>query len=413
MKPRLPSALLLATRGLRQHAAASWCAIALLALATGGALAALAVKEASARAFAASAGPFDAVLGARGSPLQIVLASLYHLEAAPGLVPADEVEKLAAHPAVAHAIPLVLGDNHAGWRLVGTSPALFAPVLWQDQPAAPSLLPTGRLFDPARQEIVAGSQAASALGLRPGATLTPTHGLDYAAETAEDHAHEEEFTVVGVLAPTGTPLDRVLWAPAHAIQHLGGHDPAHAHDYSAVLVRFYPEAGAAGFMLAQNYNAPGGPLTFAWPVAAQIATLFERFVWADRLLGIAAGFAALLSALCVVIALQASLAQRRRDWAILRAIGARAHTLGLAILAEALLLGAAGAIGAVGVAAALQSLVAWQVRLRTGVLLAPVPSLDLLALGTTALLLTCAVAALGPAWIALRSPVAEHLSPPA
>jgi len=413
MIPRLPAALLLAARGLRQHAASSWCAIALLALAAGGALAALALRDASARAFAAGTGPFDAVLGARGSPLQIVLASLYHLEAAPGLVPEAEVEKLSAHPAVAHAIPLVLGDNHEGWRLVGTSPGLFAPELWQGQPAAPRLLPGGRLFDPARQEIVAGSQAAAALGLRLGDHLTPTHGLDYAAETAEDHAHEEEFTVVGLLKPTGTPVDRVLWTPVHALQHLDGHDPAHAHDLSAVLIRFRPEAGAAGFMLAQNYNSPGGALTLAWPVAAHVAALFERFAWADRLMGVAAGFAAALSALCVVIALQTSLAQRRRDWAILRAIGARAHTLGAAILTEALLLGAAGAAGAAVVAGGLQSLVAWQIRVRTGVLLAPVPPAELLATGAGALLLTCALAALWPAWTALRSPVAEHLAPPA
>jgi putative ABC transport system permease protein len=413
MNPRLPTALLLAARGLRQHAAASCCAIALLALATGGALAALSLREASARAFAAGTGPFDAVLGARGSPLQIVLSSLYHLEAAPGLVPEAELAKLSAHPAVSHALPLVLGDNHQGWRLVGTSPALFDPGLWHDQAATPRLLPGGRLFDPARQEIVAGSQAASALGLRPGAHLTPTHGLDYAAETAEDHAHEEEFTVVGVLAPTGTPVDRVLWAPTHALQHLGGHDPAHAHDLSAVLVRFHPEAGAAGLMLAQSYNAPGGSLTLAWPVAAHVAALFERFAWADRLLELAAAFAALLSALCVVITLQASLAQRRRDWAILRAIGARAGTLGSAILAEALLLGLAGALGALAIATALQSLVAWQLRLRTGVLLAPLPPPELLAGGAGALLFTCALAACWPAWIALRSPVAEHLAPPA
>ena len=412
MNPRLPTALLLAARGLRQHAAASLCAIALLALATGGAIAALGLRDASARAFAAGAGPFDAVLGARGSPLQIVLASLYHLEAAPGLVPAAEVEKLASHPAVAHAIPLALGDNHEGWRLVGATPELFAPELWRGHATPPRLLPGGRLFTAGTQEIVAGSQAAAALGLSVGSHLTPTHGLDYAAETAEDHAHEEEFTVVGLLAPTGTPLDRVLWAPTHAIQHLGGHDPAHAHDFSAVLVRFRPDVGIAGFQLAQTYNAPGGPLTLAWPVAAHVAALFERFAWADRLMGVAAAFAAALSALCVVVALHASLAQRRRDWAILRAIGAHARTLGLAIITEALLMGLAGAVGAVGVASALQAVVAWQVRLRTGVLLASAPPPELLLLAAGALLATCALAALWPARAALRSPVAEHLSPP-
>jgi putative ABC transport system permease protein len=396
---------------MRQHAVASVCSIALIALASGGALSALALRQASAQAFAAGAGPFDAVLGARGSPLQLVLASLYHLEAAPGLVDEGEVSRLAAHPAVAYAIPIALGDNYRGWRIIGASPALFDPELWHAQPAPPRLAAGGRLFTQDRLELVAGSQAATALSIRLGDKIKPTHGLDYAAETAEDHAHEEAFTVVGVLAPTGTPLDRVLWSPVHAVQQLGGHDPAAAHQLSAVLLRFKPDAPTAGFMLAQNYNAPGGALTLAWPVAAHVAALFERFAWADRLMGVAAVFATLLSALCVILALQSSLTQRRRDWAILRAIGARSRTLGAAILWESLLLGLGGAAGAAIIATGLGALIAWQVHIRTGILLSPRPELTLLLGGAAALLATCLLASLWSARSATRSPVAENLAP--
>ncbi len=410
MSPRLPLPLFIACRSLRHQALATLCAIALLALATGGAVAALSLRTASARAFAAGSGPFDAVLGARSSPLQIVLAAIYHLDAAPGLLPQEELATLAAHPAVAHAIPLALGDNHSGWRLVGASPALFAPELWRDQPSAPRVRPGGRLFAPDSTELVAGSQAAAALGLRLGDHIHPTHGLDYDTETAEDHAHEEEFSVVGILEPTGTPMDRVLWSSTHAIQHLEGHDESAGHQLAAILVRFKPEAGITGFQLARHYNAPGGHHTLAWPVAAQVATLFERFAWADRLMGLAAVFAALLSALCVFITLQSSLAQRRRDWAVLRAIGARAPVLGSAILCEAALLGLAGALGAGAVATALQAVVAWQLRVRTGVLLAPAPPADTLLFAALALLGACLLAALWPARQALRNPVADHLS---
>jgi putative ABC transport system permease protein len=411
MNSRLPIPLWLALRGLRQHAAASLCAAALIALATGGALSALALRQASARAFAASAGPFDAVLGARSSPLQLVLAAIFHLEAAPGLVPETELDRLSANPAVRHVVPLAFGDNFQGWRLVGTSESLFTPDLWLGQPSPPRIAPGGRIFTPAAFEIVVGSQAAAVLRLRIGDRLKPTHGLDYAAETAGENEHHQEFTVVGLLTPTGTPLDRVLWAPVQTIQELEGHDPVAAHELSVILIRLDPAAPASGFMLAQGYNASGGAYTFAWPVAAHVAALFERFAWADRLMGVAAAFAALLSGLCVGVALQASLAQRRRDWAILRAIGAHARALGAAIVCEAALIGAVGALGALAVCVTLGALVSWQVRLRTGVILAPAPDAGLLLGGAIAVPATCILASLWSAREAIRSPVAEHLKP--
>lgn len=402
--------LLLIRRGLRQHALGSALAALLVALATGGVLTAWTVRDAARDAFSLAAGPFDAVLGARGSPLQIVMSSLLHLEPATGRVPMAELATLRAHPAVAHAAPFAIGDNYRGWRLAGVQEDFFTAVKWPAG-AAPALRPGGRWLRDDSHDVVAGAFAAERLGLRTGDTIHPEHGLDHHEETAEDHAHEEAFHVVGVLEPTGTPLDRVLWVPLHAMQHMEGHDPAAADSASAILIQLKPEAGAAVFQLARSINREGGPLTLAWPVAALVAGLFDRLVWVDQVLGLGAMAAMAMTALCVVVALQSSLAARRRDWAILRAIGAKRSTLLAAVAGEALAIGAAGVALGFVVYAALGALIAWQVRLRTGVVLDLPAASPVLAWAALAMLGLCLVSGLGPAWAAYRTPVAKNLAP--
>lgn len=405
----MSAVFLLIRRGLRQHALTSGLAALLIALAAGGVLTVWTVRTAARAAFAQAAGPFDAVLGARGSPLQLVMAGLLHLEAAPGRVPAAEAEALRGHPAVAAALPLAIGDNYRGWRLAGVPAAFFAEGTWPDG-GAPRLRVGGRWFDEAGREVVAGSFAAEQLGLRVGDELHPEHGLDHHEETAEDHEHEEEFVVAGVLAPTGTPLDRVLWVPLRAMQTMEGHDPAAAEAASLILIRLRPESGAAAFQLARTINREGGPYTLAWPVAALVAGLFDRLVWVDQVLGLGAIAAMAMAALCVVVALQGSLAARRRDWAILRALGARRASLLAAVAGEAGAIGLAGVLAGYGVYAMLGTLIAWQVRVRTGVVLDLPCDGPVLAWGPALMLGLCVASGLWPAWRAYRTPVSENLA---
>jgi len=398
---------LLVRRALRQHATASALCVLLIALAYGGFLAAWTVRGEAARAFSQSAGGFDAVLGARGSPLQLVLCALFHLEPAPGSLEAADVEDLRQHPAVAHAIPIAVGDNYRGWRLVGAPVELFTDVDWLPGKKL-SVQPGGRLFDPAREEAVAGAFAAKRLGLKPGDRIQAFHGLDYNPA----NAHDEFFTVTGILEPTGTPADRAIWVPLADLQHLPGHDPAKAEAVSAVLVQFRPTMRAAGFALDRLYNRQGTRLTFAWPVAAVLAGLFDRFAWMDRVLGLGAAAAAALASLCVLIALHSSLHARRREWAILRAMGAPRRLLTTALVVEAGAIGALGAILGTGVFWIAGLVIAAVVRTQTGVLLDLAAWHPVLGWAPASMIALCLAAGAWPAASAYANPVAENLTPP-
>ncbi len=378
----------------------------LVALATGGFVTVWTVRSEARQAFTGSVGEFDAVLGARGSPLQLVLAALFHLEAPPGLVAAEEVERLRGNPAVEHAYPLAMGDNYQGWRVVGAPAELLTAAEWL--PARrPRVAAGGRLYLPDRAEAVVGSYAARRLGLEVGSCIHPNHGLDH----AEEGDHEEHFEIVGVLEPTGTPLDRVIWIPLEELQHLAGHGPQAAESVSAVLVKFRPELRALGFQLDREYNRAGQRYTLAWPVAAVLTGLFDRFLWFDRVLALGAAAAGAMAALCVLVALHGSMSARRRDWAILRALGAARGTLLRTVLGEAAVIGGGGALVGLAVHATLGVLIARLLQAHTGVLL-DLPRWDWSLLwAPAAMLALCLVAGLWPAWRACATPVGENLAP--
>src|ERR1035437_2217492 len=245
--------LLIVYRSLRQHALSTVVTACSLALAAGLLMTVWVVKTESQRTFTQTTAGFDAVLGARGSKLQLVLNAIFHLEASPGNLEWTDYEQIKKHPAVKTAIPIAVGDNFHGWRIVGTVPELFADVEYVS--GKKYKLVTGRFFDPAKNEAVVGSFVAQQLGWKTGTTFHPFHGLAF----DEQHEHEELYTVVGVLAPTNTPADRVIWTPLEGVQTMSGHNPAAATEASAVLVQL--RSPTAGFMLDLMYNKQGNRLT--------------------------------------------------------------------------------------------------------------------------------------------------------
>jgi putative ABC transport system permease protein len=146
----------------------------------------------------------DLVVGAKGSPLQLVLAGVYHADVPPGNVPYASLAMLRANPRVASAIPLALGDSVRGFRIVGTEPALVEHYA--------ATLAAGEMFV-APMDAVIGSDVARATGLRVGATFAGSHGL---AEGGGEHA-ETPYRVVGVLAPTGRVVDRLVLTPLESV----------------------------------------------------------------------------------------------------------------------------------------------------------------------------------------------------
>jgi putative ABC transport system permease protein len=177
----------------------------------------------------------DFVLGAKGSPLQLILSSVYHIDAPTGNIKVSEAQRIIKNISVKEAIPLAYGDNFQGWRIVGTTKRYseFYEVKLRE----------GKLFENPF-EVTVGSYAAEQLNLSIGSTFTSTHGLDTASEDKE-HEHEQKFTVVGIYESSGTAIDRLILTPVESVwmvhEHEAeehseeGHETGHHEDENAEI----------------------------------------------------------------------------------------------------------------------------------------------------------------------------------
>jgi len=272
----------------------------------------------------------DLVVGAKGSPLQLVLSSVYHMDIPTGNIARKDADTIIKNPQVKQAIPLALGDSYHGFRIVGTD-ANYA----QHYNAQ---LADGMFFS-APMEAVAGADT----GLSVGSSFAGNHGL---VESNDVHA-EFPYKVVGVLKPTSTVLDRLILTPLESVWRI--HEGHHHHDedekeehasneITALLVSYKSPISAMSMPREINRNTN---MQAASP-ALEIARLLS-------LLGIGIDtlhmFGAVLMASAVVgmlVALYQSMQARRYDLAIMRVLGGTKATLIKQVLLESLILLAAG-----------------------------------------------------------------------
>jgi putative ABC transport system permease protein len=393
-------------KSLRQHALSTAVTALSIALAGGLLMTVWVVKEQSQAVFTGVSGGFDAVLGARGSKLQLVLNAIFNLESSPGNLAWSDYLDIKNNPIVDLAIPIAVGDNYLGYRLVGTTPELFDRAEYSPGKHY-TLTPGGAFFDPLRREAVVGSFVAQKLHLKRGDTFHPYHGLIF----NEKDQHSETYVVVGVLEPSNTPADRVVWIPLEGIQKMSGHDPKAATDVSAVLVKLKAGTGGAGFQLDMMYNRQGNRLTFAWPIAQVIADLFSKIGWFDQILTLVSYLVALVATASILASIYNSMNERRREIAILRALGARRRTIFGAVLLEAAAISALGMVVAFLVYAAIMSGAAGVIRNQTGVVLDVYQFNPVMIWAPLALVALGALAGIVPAIKAYRTDVAEHLAP--
>ncbi len=397
----------LVLKSLRQHLLSTAVTAGATALATGLLLAVWMVRDQAQAAFTGMSGGVDAVLGARGSKLQLVLNSLFHVDTSPGNLKWEDYEEIARHPAVALALPIAVGDNYRGFRIVGTLPEKLAELEWTSGQRL-TVRPPGRMFEPTLREAVVGSFAAAKLGLKRGDVFQPYHGLNY---TPQSHQHEEEYVVVGILAPSNTPADRVIWIPLQGLQKMGGHDPAAADEISAVLLKFKADSPLTARQLDSLYNKQGNRLTFAWPIAQVVAQLFDRLAWLDRVLALVAYLVVAIAAGSILASIYNSMNERRREIAILRALGARRRTVFGAVVLESAAIAGIGAMIGFAVYAAVFGIAGSILRTQTGVVLDPLAWHPVLVLAPLGIVALGALAGVVPAWKAYRTEVADNLTP--
>lgn len=391
-------------RSLRQHALSTIITAGSIALACGLLMTVWMVKTQAQAAFVSTSTTFDAVLGARSSKLQLVLNAIFHLEASPGNLAWTDYETIKKHPAVKTAIPIAVGDNLRGYRIVGTIPELFSDVEYAEGKKY-AVETGGKIFATGEREAVVGSFAAERLGLKVGDTFNPFHGLAF----DEKNQHAEVFKVSGVLVPTNTPADKVVWIPIKGVQTMSGHDPRAATDVSAVLIQL--RAATAGFMLDMMINKQGNRMTLAYPVGAIMTELFGKISWFDRVLALVAYLVALVAAGSVLASIYNSMSARQRDLAILRALGARRRTIFGAVVAEAASIGLLGALAGYVVYFALLAGIASVIRVQTGVVLEITAIHPVLWICPLAMIGLCALGGAVPALKAYQTPVAETLAP--
>lgn len=395
---------MLVCRSLRQHFLSTAVTSLSIALAGGLWLSVWAIRDQANAVFTKVDSGFDAVLGARSSKLQLVLNAIFHVEASPGNLDWEDFEDIQSHPAVAKAIPLAVGDNYRGYRLAGVSTNLFSEIEYRPGRRF-QVFPNGRIFDPGRQEAVVGSFAARKLGLKVGDTFHPYHGLTFDPEKQ----HEETYHVVGILQPSNTPADRVIWIPLAGLQRMSGHDPQAATKISAVLIKV--RSPLAGFRLDTLYNKQGDRLTLAYPIGQIMAQLFSKVRWFDRVLELIASLVAVVAAASVLASIHNSMNERRRDIAILRALGARRRTIFGTILLEAIAISVLGMAAAFAVYFAIFAVVAAILRAELGVVLLAAQWHWVMLWAPLLMTGMSALAGLAPAVKAYRTNVAKHLAP--
>jgi len=393
-------------KSLRQHLVSTLVSAVAIALAGGLLMAVWVMRQEANRTFTSVSGGFDAVLGTRSSKLQLVLNAIFHLEDSPGNISAEDVELVRRNPNVSLALPIAVGDNYRGYRLVGTTTQLFDGLDY-----APGrtyrVLPPGRPFDPEAKEAVVGSFVARKLGLQVGDSFHPFHGLIY----DERKQHAETFVVTGLLEPTGTPADRVIWIPLAGLQRMSGHDPRVATDVSAVLIRLKEGNPMAGFQMDMLFNKRGNKFTFAWPIGAILARLFDKVAWFDRILALVCYLVVIVATASILASIYNSMNERRREIAILRALGARRATIFGAVVVESAAIAAVGMLFGFLVYGAIVLVASGIIRAQTGVIIEPLAWHPVLGTAPAAIIALAAACGIFPALKAYRTDVASHLVP--
>ena len=420
-KDELAALWMLARRSLRQHLLATLLNALGGALSVGLVMAVFAINQQSRDAFSQGATGFDAVLGARGSKLQLVLNAVFHLQTSPGNIPYRYYQVMKKNPQVAVAVPYAVGDNYYGYRIVGTELGLFDVEVSPGHKLQPQ--PGGRLFDPNQSEAVVGSFVADKLHLKVGDKIHPFHGLDF-DPTAQ---HKEIYEIVGILEPTGTPNDKALWIPLDAFYRMGGHVlrgeknkaayvakagemiPDDAKEVSAVMLKF--NNPQAGFQLSQLINTQGDKATLAWPISAVMVELMDNLGWAHKVLALVGLGVMFMAALSSVAALVNTLEARRRDFAILRSLGASSGLVASLLVLESALVGALGALGGFLVYAVVLAIAAKILRQSTGVVIEVFTMHPVLYLAPLGLIGLSALAGLIPASRVYAQNVAAALRP--
>ena len=378
-------------------------------------------RDAARAGFDATINGVDLIVGARGGDVQILLYSVFNIGNATNNISAETLSKLEADPDIAWVAPMWLGDSHRGYRVVGTDNRFFDNV--RTGGGKPLTYADGQGLTGIFGAVI-GSTVARDLGYQVGQNMVVTHGMVSAGTADHD---DMPFHVSGILAPTGTPIDRNVYVPLEGITaiHIDWKNGANRPGASASVDQLEskdlsPSSLTAALIGVENRrrifqiqrrlnndNAeplsaiiPGVALSNLWAVMGVVEESF-RFISLGA-------FA--VSILGLIALLNMSLAQRRREMAIYRSLGARPWQIASLLLIEATFIGVVAAFVGIVLTLILQQLVAQFAFTHASIALqfAPLSSQDLLRMATY--ILATLLAGILPAFRLYRQSLADGIT---
>jgi putative ABC transport system permease protein len=365
----------------------------------------------------------DLIVGARGGSLQLLLYTVFHMGSPTANVSYESYEKIRNQPAVLWTIPISLGDSHRGYRVVGTNEDFYRQYRYRQD---------GRIeFEQGRApadvfDVALGSEVAQKLGYEIGQRIVVTHGITSSQGVLE---HDDKpFTVVGILRPTRTPVDRSLYVTLEGIEamHIDwkqGAPPLKGQQVPAAQIKkeeikieqitaFFLRTKARVQTLAlqrQINTFPEEPLMAVIPGVA-LSELWNGISYGEQVLKVVALFVVIVGLVGMLMALYTSLNERRREIAILRAVGVGPLKVMFLLVLESGLLALVGSLLGIalvyGLVVGLQPLVEGQFGLHLPV--KPLTATE--HLYVAAVVLAGLVVGLIPAWKAYRNALSDGLS---
>lgn len=322
------SLIRLAYANLKEHLLTTGLSIMLLAIGVGMVSFIITVSEQLNDRFNRDVRGIDMVVGAKGSPLQLILSAVYQIDNPTGNISVSESRKISDHPLVKYSIPLSYGDSYRGFRIVGTDTMYLNHFNASFSDGGPWKK---------TMDVVLGASAARQLNMGLGAHFHGTHGFE-----EEGHAHDEvHYNVVGVLKETGSVVDRLILTSTESVWDIHSHeshsDEENAEEdlqYTALLVKF---KSPMGLMQLPRFINEKTSMQAALP-AIEINRLYDLMGVGFSTLQAIGVLMMIIAAMSVFISLLNSLKERKQELALMRVLGASPSKLFGLVILESLLL---------------------------------------------------------------------------
>ena len=298
----------------------------------------------------------DLVIGAKGSPLQLILSSMYHIDSPTGNISINEARPFLreGHPLIKRSVPLSVGDSYKGYRIVGTDYSIMD--LYEAKIAS------GKKWQNL-YEVTAGSAVTDMLDLEIGSTFFSSHGLNDDEDLAHEHAR---FKVVGIMEPTGSVIDQLLLTSSESVWAVHDHEVEdhdheehdHAHhsgdmsrahlleqgeqDITSILIQYQSRTNFQALSMPRNINE-NTDLQAASP-AIEINRLYDMMGTGTKALQLLAYLIAFVSAISIFVSLLSSLKTRKYELSLMRVLGGTPGTLFTLIVLEGVIMALLGCV---------------------------------------------------------------------